>query len=896
MTTTLAAPRSTWWKPLERADRWAIVTLVVLPTLIFAVPAMAGHPAIAADNLIQNFPLRVLSGQQMAGGHLPLLNPLANSGTPLLGGMNAGSLFPLTFLFVGLPALMAWVLNLIGVYVGAGLGMYALMRWHRVGAFGALAGALTFAYSGAMIGQMVHLGVIQGYALLPWTVLAMLSMARALERLGPGASWAARWRAARPTVIATAVLWGLATLSGEPRAIAEMELLTIIVAAGVVLLRSEFQPTSWRARLDFALGVGVGVLWGSLIGLAQLLPGWSYINVSQRTHLTYWFYGAGSLPVRWSTMLLIPDIVGGNGSLHQPRFFTHYNLPEVTSYVGVLALVAGAAYLAQITWRGWRGEHRNYTIYVAIFVVGLLATWGNFTSFGHLFHAIPLYGHTRLQSRNVILVDMALCALLAWWLDRVVQRDYRGASLVGARRWVTATPALVVAALAIALLVAGERIVARLGADARHALLAQYQVPTLVAHLVVALGFVALVVRAGSTRRLTRWLVGLSALDLALFLLFCSTGFVTGNANVMPSRANAVAHLGASGRFALVDNTGRQGDVYESLGLPNMNVFTGLASVQGYGSLIDSYYGAITGTHPLFSLDACELQRGTFAQLRLASLGVATTELMRPLTSSGPLRACATSTTTTTTTLDYFGELVRGPTIIVKQTSPAHGTISAQLVNAEGRAVGPVLTKASAAFVRFNFAAPRASGIGVELRSSKPLRVDSLLVKLPASVVVYQLNTPFQEALAARHWVMHATIGSVAFFRAPRIRPSAWFAGPPGSAAVIHVRNAPWGDSWIAVRTDRAQTLERSTAWLPGWRATAVNDVTGKQVALEVRRSGLIQQVTVPPGRWTVHFHYHAPHIELGLAGSLVGIAALLVTLALDRGWVARRRKGRVRV
>ncbi|HUX04591.1 MAG TPA: hypothetical protein VMV53_06765 [Acidimicrobiales bacterium] len=895
MTTTLAAPRSKWWRPLDRADRLAIVTMVLLPTLIFAVPAMVGHPAIAADNLIQNFPLRALSGQQMAGGHLPLLNPLANSGTPLLGGMNAGSFFPLTFLFVGLPALVAWVLNLIGVYVGAALGLYALMRWHRVGVLGALVAALTYAYSGAMIGQMVHLGVIQGYALLPWTVLAMLAMARALEGLGQHASWGERWRTARPTVVATAVLWGLATLSGEPRAIAEIELLTLIVAAGVVMLRSEFQPTTWRARLDFVFAVGVGVLWGSLVGLAQLLPGWSYINVSQRTHLTYWFYGAGSLPVRWTSMLLIPDIVGGNGSLHQPRFFTHYNLPEVTGYVGVLALIAGAAYLAQCTRRGWRGEHRNFTIYVAIFIVGLLATWGNFTSFGHLFHVIPLYGHTRLQSRNVILVDMALCALLAWWLDRIVRRDYRGASLVGVRRWVTASPALVVAALAIALLVAGERIVARLGADARHALLAQYQVPTLVAHLLVALGFVAVVVRAGAARRPTRWLMALSAIDLTLFLLFCSTGFVAGNANVMPSRANAVAHLGATGRFALVDNTGRQGDVYESLGLPNMNVFTGLASVQGYGSLIDSYYGAITGTHPLFSLDACEFQRGTFAQLRLNSLGVATTELMRPLTASGLLTPCAPPPAATSSR-DYFGELVHAPTIIVKQSVAARGTLSAQLVNADGRAVGPVLTRTNAKLIRFDFAAVHASGIGVELRSTVALRVDSLLAKLPGSVVVYQLNTPFQEAIAARHWIMHATLGSVAFFRALRTRPSAWFTGAAGSSVVTHVRSAPWGDSWISVRVDRTRTLERATAWLPGWRATAVNDATGQQIALEVRRSGLIQAVVVPPGNWTVHFHYHAPHIELGLAGSLVGTAALLATLAVDRGWVARRRRGRVRV
>ena len=64
--------------------------------MLFIVPALVGHPAIDADNLIQNFPLRVLAGHQLASGHLPLLDPLTNSGTPLLGGMNAGALYPLT--------------------------------------------------------------------------------------------------------------------------------------------------------------------------------------------------------------------------------------------------------------------------------------------------------------------------------------------------------------------------------------------------------------------------------------------------------------------------------------------------------------------------------------------------------------------------------------------------------------------------------------------------------------------------------------------------------------------------------------------------------------------------------------------------------------------------------
>jgi hypothetical protein len=150
--------------------------MICVPTLLFAIPALLGHPAIDGDNLIQNFPLRVLSGRDIASGHLPLFNPLANSGTPLLGGLNAGALYPFTLLFAFLSPIVAWVVNLIVVYVIAATGMFALLRWHGMRTLASFAAAMSFSYSGAMIGQLVHLGVVQGFAFLPWEILILVSL------------------------------------------------------------------------------------------------------------------------------------------------------------------------------------------------------------------------------------------------------------------------------------------------------------------------------------------------------------------------------------------------------------------------------------------------------------------------------------------------------------------------------------------------------------------------------------------------------------------------------------------------------------------------------------------------------------------------------------------------
>jgi len=884
---------------MSRSDRGALLVMVAIPTLLFALPAMLGHPAITQDNLIQNYPLRVLTGSQIASGHLPLLNPLANSGTPLLGGMNAGSLFPLTLLFVFLPGILAWVLNLIAVYVASALGMFALLRWHGVGTRSALIPALVFSYSGAMIGQLVHLGVIQGFAMLPWATLVLLALARAVEQLPSGTTARHGARAVLGYVIGLATLWGLTSLTGEPRAIAEMQLLAIIVVPIVLLVRSSFQPSTWRRRVLYVVGVGVGISWGALIGLAQLLTGWSFINVSQRTGLTYQFFGAGSLPVRWTSLLMLPDIVGGNGVLHQPRFFVHYNLPEVTGYVGVLALVGAAGFVAQFTRRGWRGANRNYVVYIAIVVVGLFAAWGSFTPLGHLFQAIPLFASTRLQSRNIVLADFGLAVLLGWWLQHLSERDFLGAGLVGRRRWLTLSPALAVTALCVVMLFAGPWTVLHLGATKVTATWAHFELPTLLAHLFVASGAVALLTWGMTRRHLMRWLSGIIALDTLLFFTFCAIGFVAGDVTTQPSRAFAISELGHSGRFALVDPSGAHQNDFENLGSPNMNVFTRLPSVQGYGSLINALYGNVTLTHPRFQLNACKLADGVFRQLRLASIVVSTLELATPVSHGTTASLSCLPLQSAEKTQRYFGQMLDVRTISLVGFDGqivAAGKVRARLFNAYGKPFGPTLTQPGTVRMSFSFRSFDRAAAGVEFHAATGALIGSTIVQPKgAHAQAYRLTTPFQQALSSLSWQVAHTTGSVTIFKATSLRRSAWLGGNISTSRITNITNASWGDSWISVDATHTTVLKRSMEWIPGWRATALNEKTGKTEHVRVVRSGLIQQVTVPKGSWTIHFHYHAPHIEVGLAGSLLGLVAWVAALSWLRGWVPRRRKEKVR-
>jgi hypothetical protein len=892
-------PSTRWWRPLQRSDRWALAIIVAVPVMLFVLPALFGHPGMGGDNLIQNFPLRVLSGRQIASGHLPLLNPYSNSGAPLLGGLNAGSLYPMTVIFAFVPPLAAWLLNLIAVYVTATLGIYALLRWHGLRSLASLAAALSYTYSGAMIGQIVHLGVVQGFSFIPWTVLILLALSRKLQSLAPTDQWRRYVRAALPATMWFAVLWGLTFLTGEPRAIAVIELLCLVSVPVVLVMRTSYSLDAWRARIIYVVSLAVGLAWGVAIGLVQLLPGESFIGLSERSTISYGYYGAGSMAVRWTPLMLVQDMFGGNGTVGRPHYFVNYNLPEVTGYAGLLALVATAAFLTRLTRRGWVGPQRDYVLYVVLGVVGLFATWGSFTPLGHLFHAIPLFGSTRLQSRNIIVVDFAVAMLLGWWLDRLQARDVKGAGLEGRGRWFTLSPALAVIVLCIAMLGWGPRLVHRLGASTATAYLARQETLTLLLHLGVALAVIALLIWSSRSAKLVRWILVVMSIDVALFLLFCSTGIVGTNSPTEPSPTLALSLFGNQGRTALVDLAAAHATVFNAMGLANLDVFTQLPSVQGYGSLISSIYDNATGSHPLAELNPCQLGDGTFTQLRLASIAIATQQLGQWVSQSSVPSSSCLKPATRPATWRYFGQILDVHTVTITGyhgRPVSTGPVTLQLLNGSGHTVGrPLESPANRAHsMSFGFNSPVEAG-GFRLSGPKGVRVNDVTVTQGVDARSYRFDTPFQQALSTAAWRLSSTNGTFAVVKATHVLAPDWLYRAPATSRITAIKTASWGDTWVSVTTKDPVVLVRSEAYLPGWRATALNTVTGKSVALGVDRSGLVQKVTVAPGRWIVHFHYHAPYIEAGLASSLAG-GVVLIGLSSTLLVVGRRkRKSKVR-
>jgi hypothetical protein len=181
------------------------------------------------------------------------------------------------------------------------------------------------------------------------------------------------------------------------------------------------------------------------------------------------------------------------------------------------------------------------------------------------------------------------------------------------------------------------------------------------------------------------------------------------------------------------------------------------------------------------------------------------------------------------------------------------------------------------------------SAAGFVIGSLSSAEIGDAVMTPRGSTTSYRLDTNFQLAIASYKWRLTSTEDTFSVFKATSLIPRAWLV-TPSSGRVTNVRTATWGDAWVSVTLTKASALERSEAYLPGWRATAVNDVTGKVDQLKVTRAGLIEKIDVPRGKWVIHFHYHAPYIEVSSAATVV---SLVLWIGVSSTLLVRRRRKR---
>ncbi len=949
----------------RRGDVVAVVVLVALPAVIFGLPALLGHAVLPGDDLTQNLPLRMLAGQQIRAGHLPLFDPYIWSGAPLLAGWNAGAAYPLTWLFAILPGTAAWTVNMIVTWAVAGLGMFCFLRALRLASVASFLGAFSFAFAGGMSAQVTHFGLVAGLSWVPLALLSILrlsqdrSMAsrpgrsvgadREVGRGGPGgrpgragrsvgAGWSGKHSRESTAGLAQpgrccwaallAVAIGLVILAGEPRAIDD--------AGVIVLLFATWQVTRLGRRAGPAVvSVSAGLALGMCLGAVQWLPGVAAISSSQRGVDSMALYSSGSLPVRWLLLTLVPDLLGGSGSLGQPSFFGFYNLTEVTSYVGLLPLVAAFALLGRLRWRTRPPE---WLVWHVMALAGVALALGGNTPLGNLLYHLPLFGDQRLQSRNILVLDLALAVLLAYWADRPADAESR----LPVRRMTRETvlgllPALAAVMAVVLAFTWGVGWVRWVGLNISPSvgLVARLK-PWLIPYAVLGAAAAALVIfrRRLRPRLGARLMAGFVVVDVLVFTILCvvevGPGVFSGGSAASPAASPAassgaapgqittaadtaplrpVAALGYPGRFAIYDPGLLDPSELSSLDPPDNNALGdgAMPSVQGYSSTVDGRYASVTGSHLATgagqdTLAPAAVADGTLDQLDTMVLLTPAAYLVTQADGSGPAGGPA-GTGRRNLAAGQQATWYLGGALEVSQVKVPDADAGRNA--AAGFQIG--LTALNGSTRWFRTRAVSASTLGITV----PQPVPSVAVVAQAHDAAGSLGPPsviaagggvsvadgqLQDVLVPPHWAFAGFDGPFAIFANRFAQPPLRVEAPPGGSVTgAWIRGsggAPAEPTTATVFSPHGARVVRSVAAIDGWSATW-QPRHGRTVALAVQRDGLVQAVDVPPGLGVVSWSYTPPGFPAGLALSLAA-AALVAALffVAHRGRIRAGRSG----
>ena len=932
---------------LARADRWVLALLVAIPVVVEVLPALAGHLALGGDDLSQNYPTRVLVGELLRHGRLPLWDPYIWSGTPLLAGWNAGALYPGTWVFAILPAEAAWVLNVVSVSVICGVGLYVFLRRLSCSPLASLLGALSFTYAGFMGGQSGHYGLVAGMSYTPWMLLAIHELAASPEP-----------RAARRWVALLGSCAGLVVLAGDPRSVSSAGIIALVYYLAVCW-------RSWRAGLrptTATVGVLTGLVVALLLSAAQWLPGLSFLHQSERAAATFTSFAAGSLTWHDLELLFVPGLVGADG-LGLPGFAGAYNLPELSFAVGIVPLVAAFALFPRALRRRPRGAELG--VWYVLIAVGIVLTAGANDPLGHFLASIPLYGGQRLQNRNSVLVDFALAVLLALFVDVVAGRvrgpgrevaSSRGrGGLSRIERLAGLAPPAIVAALVLAAYLFSHWVQGGLGVGRYRPSLPIELTPYFVAMLVLSAGAAVLLLaarRLGAPR--TRWLVA-AVVVLNLLVSFATTPSVAAESpatkTAVSSRTTDAAELsgllGRQARYAIFNPLQSVPsdlvNTIDEIGPFDLGILHDLYSVQGYGSAVAGSYEDVTGAHEVENLQPAALSRANLDVLDLKELVTLPQYLVAavPANKAVPIASGAPVAPGTEPAAEALNALAPGlppanvppflleeglgsdwilpgpvaldslSVVLVPYRHELPSSVRVGLLNAKDEITGWHQVRLSGSKAELGLNGQVAYGISIRAPSTTAVVVGAVAVTTvrpfelgygPVSRRLV-LNQILQGLLEPPRWRYQTEIGGLPVFTNTSARGTAWLE-PAGSKSALVPSLAggrvttpavePWQDPVTLVSTPRPALLVRSAAYASGWTATITPLKGGDPKTVAVRRLGVVEAISVPAGNFTVTWSYGSSLAKLGLLASVLGVLALIALAFTPRRRRPRRGAGRV--
>ncbi len=369
-----------------------LVVLFFLRKGILGKGVFFGADEIASDLLHLIYTHHDYTTGLLKNGQIPLWNPYAGSGGPVLGESQSGIYYPLELIYYFLmPANLAFNWMIISAYLLIAAGTYIYGRSVGLIRSAAFFSSIAFTLSGFMVGHLRHVTIINTVAFMPLMFFVC-------ERL-----------IFRPRLYWSAALAILIYLSFAPGHLTTAYLvLLVLVAYFLVRLWFVFEskkPESLRPIILFFTAIILGIISSA----GTILPAVERIKYSNRA--SFGIEGALSpaYKLKYLLMFLLPHAFGdpSNGSWDM-RIESYW---ENIGYIGILPLVMAAL-------GAYRGKKNGYILGISFLVfLSFLLLLGNFTFFYSLVRNwVPGFSFTRVPGRFLLYIDFFLSILSGFGL------------------------------------------------------------------------------------------------------------------------------------------------------------------------------------------------------------------------------------------------------------------------------------------------------------------------------------------------------------------------------------------------------------------------------------------------------------------------------------------------
>lgn len=383
----------------------SLAGLAVLVVLMFGELLITpGNRVLGAqdtDLYLQFVSWRDFGFRELAKGNIALWNPHIYGGAPYFGGMQAALLYPVNWLFLVLPAALAfnWTIA-IGVWL---LGCFMwLWAWRR--GLGPLPSFLTAAllmFSGPHF-LHIHAGHVTNLPAMTWVPLIFLAVDEWLN------SRAAKW------VLLGMLAVAMQIFAGHPQYVFYAALTVGIYT----LLRLDWAGFGWRRLLVQGAGLAGIYAGGAALAAVQLLTGMQAARETIRDAPLPWeFASMFGFPPENLVTLLAPSFFG---DMQQVPYWGRCYLWEMCLYFSVTGLVLAVYGAIQ----GRLANRRALLITLAI--TFLLALGKNTPLFRLLYDVVPGFDKFRSISKfnfeTIMLATLLAGAGLESVMNSGVQR------------------------------------------------------------------------------------------------------------------------------------------------------------------------------------------------------------------------------------------------------------------------------------------------------------------------------------------------------------------------------------------------------------------------------------------------------------------------------------------